>query len=198
MKNFALSSEQEKEIMPLAIQYKREAKKCLGAKAYLSGCVLMGAAMEAILLSTANCFPEIVMSTKHAPKKNGKIKRLDRWTLMDLLAVAKELNWLPSGLSPEDEWNSANAKIGDYVDVVRNIRNLIHPVRYLDHFGRKRFTKKYLEACFEIVDTAIEYLSSLIKDSLSIMLEEKERRSAQSQSGYTPEGCCRTVDAPSG
>lgn len=184
MKDFALSTEQEKEIMPLAIQYKREAKKCFGAKAYLSGCVLMGAALEAILLSTANCFPEIVTSIKQAPKKNGKIKRLDRWTLMDLLAVAKELNWLPSGLSPEDEWISANVMIGDYVDVVRNIRNLIHPVRYLDHFGRKRFPKKYLEACFKIVDTAHEYLSSLIKDSLSIMLEEKERRSAQSRSDY--------------
>ena len=153
--------------------------------------------MEAILLSTANYFPKIVASTKYTPKKNGKIKRLDRWTLMDLLAVAKELNWLPSGLSPEDEWNSAIAKIGDYVDVVRNIRNLIHPVRYLNDFSRKRFTKKYLEACFEIVDTSIEYLSSLIKDSLLIMLDEKERRSAQSQSGYTLEGCCRAIDAPS-
>jgi len=179
MEDIALSTEQQKEILRIATQYKREAKKCFGARVYLSGCVLIGAAMEAILLSTANCFPEIIVSTKHAPKKNGKIKRLDKWTLMDLLAVAKELNWLPSGLSPEDEWNSANAKIGDYVDVVRQIRNLIHPVRYLNNLGRKRFTKKYLEACFEIVDTAIDYLSSLIKDSLSIMLREKERRSAQ-------------------
>ena len=179
MEDFTLSTDQEKEIMPLAIQYKKEAKKCFSAKAYLSGCVLMGAAMEAILLSTANCFPEIVTSTKHAPKKNGKIKRLDKWKLNELLAVAKELNWLPSELSPEDEWNSANAKIGDYVDVVQKIRNLIHPVRYLDDFGRKRFTKKYLEACFVIVDTANDYLSLLVKDSLSILLKEKERRSAQ-------------------
>ena len=179
MEDFALSTDQEKEIMRLAIQYKKEAKKCLGAKAYLSGCVLMGAAMEAILLSSANCFPKIVASAKHAPKMKGKIKRLDKWKLMELLTVAKEFNWLPSGLSPEDEWNSANAKIGDYVDVVRKIRNLIHPVRYLDDFGRKIFTKKYLKACFVIVDTAIDYLSFLVKDSLSILLDEKERRRAQ-------------------
>ena len=186
MKNFVLSTEQEKEILRLAAQYKQEAEKCFSAKAYLSGCVLMGAAMEAILLSTANCFPEIVASAKCAPKKDGKIKRLDGWTFMNLLAVAKELNWLPSGLSLENEWSSAHAKIGDYVEVVRQIRNLIHPVRYANDFSRKRVTKKYLEACFEIVDTAIDYLYSLINNSLKIMLEEKERRSAQ-QSVVCPE-----------
>ncbi|MBA7695314.1 hypothetical protein ES703_103938 [subsurface metagenome] len=179
MEDFALSTEQEKEILRLATQYKREAEKCFGAKAYLSGCVLMGAAMEAILLSTANCFPEIVVSAKCAQKKDGKIKRLGRWTFMDLLAVARELNWLPSGLSPEDEWSSAHAKIGDYVEVVRQIRNLIHPIRYVNDFSRKRVTKKYLEACFEIVDNAIKYLYPFISDSLKIMLGEKERRSAQ-------------------
>lgn len=216
MKDFTLSTEQEKEILRLATQYKREAEKCFGAKAYLSGCVLMGAAMEAILLSTANCFPEIVASAKYAPKKkNGKIRRLDRWTLVDLLAVVKELNWLPSGLSPEDEWNSVNAKIGDYVNVVRQIRNLIHPVRYLNDFGRKRFTKKCLEACFEIVDIAVDYLSSLINDSLSIMLKEKDRRSiqqlhpadsalrvsrtgARGRCGSALDGCCMADDASNG
>ena len=176
MEDFVLSPEQEKEILRLATKYKGEAEKCFGAKAYLSGCVLMGAAMEALLLSMVNCFPEIVASTKCAPKKNGKIKRLERWTFINLLVVAKELNWLPSGLLPEEEWNSANAKIGDYVEVVREIRNLIHPVRYVNDFGRKRFTKKYLEACFKIVDAASDYLSSLINDSLLIMLKEKERR----------------------
>lgn len=180
MEDFTLSTDQEKGIMPLAIQFKKEAKKCFSAKAYLSGCVLMGAAMEAILLSTVNCFPaEIFVSTKYVPKVKGKTKRLDKWKLNELLAVAKGLNWLPSGLSPEDEWNNANAKIGDYVDVVQKIRNLIHPIRYLDDFGRKRFTKKYLKACFVIVDAANDYLSSLVKNSLSILLDEKERRSTQ-------------------
>ena len=100
--------------------------------------------MEAILLSTANCFPETVASAKCAPKKDGKIKRLDRWTFMNLLAVARELNWLPAGLSLEDEWSDAHAKIGDYVEVVRQIRNLIHPVRYANDFGRKKSQRNIL------------------------------------------------------
>jgi hypothetical protein len=177
--DFALSVEQENEILRLAIQYKREAEKCFNAKAYLSGCVLMGAAMGTILLSTANCFPENVTSAKCAPQRNGKVKRLDRWTFTDLLAVAKELNWLPSGLSLEDEWDSVHAEIGDYVEVVRQIRNLIHPVRYVNDFGRKRVAKKYLEACFEIVDSATDYLYLRVSESLKIMLKEKERRNNQ-------------------
>jgi hypothetical protein len=176
MVDFVLSTAQEKEILSLARLYKREAKKCFEAKAYLSGCVLMGAATESILLSAANLFPEIIASVKCAPKRKGIVKRLDSWTFNELLMAAKELNWLPSGLSSKDEWSNAHANIGDYVDVVRQIRNLIHPVRYLNDFNRKRVTKKYLEACFEIVDTAADHLYLMISSSLKIMLEEKERR----------------------
>jgi hypothetical protein len=98
---------------------------------------------------------------------------------MELLAVARELNWLPAGLSLEAEWNSAHAEIGDYVEVVRQIRNLIHPVRYANDFSRIRVTKKYLEACFEIVDSATDYLYLPVNESLKIMLEEKEKRKNQ-------------------
>ena len=178
MEDFVLSSEQGGEILSIATLYKREAKKCFRAKAYLSGCVLMGAAMEALLFSAINCFPWKIASVKCAPKSKGEIKRLDRWTFSELLAVAIELNLLPSGLSSEDKWSSAHAKIGDYANLVRKIRNLIHPVRYVNDFSRKRVTKKYLEACFVIVDAAADYLYLLVSTSLKIMLEEKERRSA--------------------
>lgn len=176
MEEIALSEVQEKGILQLAIKYKQEAKKCYKAKAYLSGCVLIGAAMETILLATANCFTGNVLSSRSAPKKKGKIKRLDEFRFIDLIAVAKELNWLPSELSPKDDWNNTKVKIGDYVEVVRQIRNLIHPVRYINDFGRKRVTKKYYDACYEIVNTAVDHLDSIINNSLSIMLEERERR----------------------
>jgi hypothetical protein len=176
MVGYIFSKAQEKEILSLARLYKREAKKCFDAKAYLAGCILIGAAMESILLSAANLFPEIITSAKCAPKRKGVVKRLDSWTFNELLMAAKELNWLPSGLSSKGEWDNAHANIGDYVDVVRQIRNLIHPVRYLNDFSRKRVTKKYLEACFEIVDTAADHLYLIVSSSLKLMLEEKARR----------------------
>ena len=175
MTGFDFNLEQQNKIHRIAIQYKREARKCYTAKAYLSGCILMGAAMEALLLSAINCFPEIISTAKSAPTKKREIKHFEKWKLKELLAVANELNWLPCALSKDEEWNTANAKIGDYVDIVRQIRNLIHPVQYAKEFSRKRITKKYLDACFSIVDAASDNLSKVV----NMIIEERKRRDTQ-------------------
>ncbi len=78
-------------------------------------------------------------------KRNGYLKPLETWNLFDLLTVAKERNWLPVGSSFEDEWDDASAQIGDYGDVIRQIRNLVHPIRYALDLPRKRITKRYLD-----------------------------------------------------
>jgi hypothetical protein len=44
---------------------------------------------------------------------------------------------LSSALSLEGEWDSARAEIGDYLEVIRQIRNLIHPVRYVEDIVKK-------------------------------------------------------------
>ena len=128
--------------------------------------------MEALLLSSANCFPEIVTLAKSAPKRNGKVRPLREWSFFNLLRVAEELSWLPSVLSEKDDWNDAKAEIGDYVDVVRQIRNLVHPARYAGDFTGKKVTKKYYEACFRIVEAASDHLLEIIKASLKIMKDK--------------------------
>jgi hypothetical protein len=161
-KDFELTAEEQDEIMRLATHYKR-GREVLQRR-HIAGCVLL-AAMEALLLSTANCF-QGVMSAKYAAKSRGKVKRLDKWGLADLLKVADELDWLPAGLSPSGDWSNAKAKIGDYVDIVRRIRNFIHPIRYAGDFGRRRITKKYYESCFNILDAAADRLFEIVKASL--------------------------------
>ena len=56
--------------------------------------------MEALLLTTLNCFPELILNVEGVPraKKNGKIKRFEEWKLEELIRVADNLNWLPSSL----------------------------------------------------------------------------------------------------
>lgn len=178
MIDFDFNLKQQKEVMRLAFLYKREAKKCYFAKAYLSGCILMGAAMEALLLSTINCFPELILGAKTAPKIKGKIKPLEKWGLGKLIEVAEELNWLPPNLLPKDKWAIADIKAGDYFEVVQKIRNLIHPARYAKELGRRRITKKHLIACFNIADNASNYLFKALKNYILILKEEKERRTA--------------------
>jgi hypothetical protein len=176
MTTIELSDDMYNEILRLARLYQREAERCQESKAYLAGCVMIGAAFEASLLAFANCYLEEVLESTATPRRKTEIKPLVDWSLAELLAVAKERNWLPSALSLDDEWNEAKAKIGDYGEVIRQIRNLVHPARFALDWPRKRITKKYLETAFEILDVANEYLFPKLNKSLWEAIEEEEKR----------------------
>jgi hypothetical protein len=166
MEDISLSEELYNEVIHLTRVYYRQAEICHNNKAYLAGCIMIGAAFEAALLTFTDCFSDEVIKSELAPKKNGKIKPLESWNLSNLLAVAKERNWLPSGLSLEDEWDDASAEIGDYGEVLRQIRNFVHPIRYASDFTRKRITQRYLDSMFGIFHSTIDQLMQPIHVSL--------------------------------
>ena len=125
--------------------------KCEEAKAFLAGSVMLGSALETLLILMVNCYSEEAERTGVVPKKKGVVKPLMDWTLADLLKVAKAAEWLPSGLNLEDDWDRRKAKIGDYAEVTRMVRNLVHPARYVRDHHRSRVTANYLHRQFEIV-----------------------------------------------
>jgi len=178
MPTFELSDDVYNEVVRLARQYHREAEKCRDAKAFLAGCVMIGAAFEAMLLSFVNCYPEEAAKSTAAPRKKGTIRPLIDWSLANLLAVTKERNWLPSALSTDDDWDDAKAQIGDYGELIKEIRNLVHPARYAIDWPHRRITKKYLEAVFEILDVANDYLLHKIHSSLREAIEREELKGA--------------------
>jgi hypothetical protein len=171
MSKFELTEEQYNEVVRLARTYYLEAHKCKSGKAYLAGCIMIGGALEASLLAFANCYPNEALSSTVAPTKRGSIKPLAEWSLAELLAVATEQGWLPSGLSLSEQWDNEKAYIGDYAEALRQIRNLVHPVRYTLDLPRKRITKRYLEASFEIFEVSTEYLMNKIGESLRTAFE---------------------------
>lgn len=171
MSDFELTEEQYNEVIRLSGAYYREALRCRDGKAYLAGCVMMGAALEASLLIFANCYPEEALHSPVAPVEAGNTKPLAKWSFAELLAVAKERNWLPSSLSLDEAWNAKSAQIGDYTEVLRQLRNLVHPARYMLDMPRKRITKRYLEMSFEIFQVATDYLLKKIGESLRAALE---------------------------
>ena len=77
-----------------------------------------------------NIYPDEAERTRRAPTKNGQPKPLWDWTLADLLRVAKGANWLPAALNLDDDGKTRKARIGDYAEVARMVRNLIHPARH--------------------------------------------------------------------
>jgi len=171
MSDFELTEEQYNEVVRLSRAYYREAFRCRDSKAYLAGCLMMAAALEATLLVFANCYPEEALRSPKAPIRAGKTKPLANWKFAELLEVAKERGWLPSGLSLDEEWNAKIAQIGDYTEVLRQIRNLVHPARHMLDMPRKRITKRYLEMSFEIVQVANDYLLKNISESLRAAFE---------------------------
>lgn len=156
-----LTDEEEKELWRLNRFYFHEAKRCEAGKAYLAGCIMLGSALETLLTLMVNVHSDDAENTGKLAMKKGLPKPLLDWKFVDLLRVAKAANWLPSALDLDnDEWTSRKARIGDYAEVVRMMRNLAHPARYLmDHYG-KRVTNRYLQRQFEVVLLCRDWLQA--------------------------------------
>jgi len=76
-----LTDEEEKELHRLSRFYWKEARRCEEAKAYLAGCVMLGSALETILILMVNCNPDEAEQASQALTKRGTPKPLLKWTL---------------------------------------------------------------------------------------------------------------------
>lgn len=167
MDELTLTEAQEAELRRLLGFYRRESDRCKDARAFLAGCVMAGAELETALLLMVSGYPEDVIASSKLPRKNSQIKPVLDWNLSELLIVAKATGWLPAALAyGNDEWDHKRAKIGDHAEILREMRNLAHPARYIeDHFG-KRVTKKHLEMVFDTINAVSSWLYARIERSL--------------------------------
>ena len=162
------------ELLRLSRVYYREANRCREAKAYLAGCTMSGAALEALLLAMVNLYPSDVEAAGHLPNSKGKTKPLLDWSLGELVEAAARAGWLPTGLQPGAAWSTISARVGDYARVVQQLRNLVHPGRYVRDHSPSRVTKKYLARSLEIIEVANKYLEARVNESLRRQLEHEE------------------------
>jgi len=154
--------------------YRDEARKCGDAGAPLAGCVLLGSALEAALLAMVQCFPaDVRRVTKHRGSKELS-RPVSEWSLSQLLLLARDLGWLPSAVTPDDRLDPGKAQIGDYAEVVRAIRNLLHPSVYLRECPDKDINERHLRFSFEVLDAACSCLSdALSRAAKSIKRQEQ-------------------------
>ena len=76
-------------------------------------------------------------------------------------------------MSLKDDWDGRKAKVGDHAEVVRMLRNLAHPARYvMDHY-HKRVTAKYLGRQFEFVLHCRDWLAERNNKSLREHMREE-------------------------
>jgi len=163
---FYLKEQDFKELLRLSHMYHREAIRCENSKAYTAGCVMAGACLETSLLMMVHLYGNELETAGFVPKMKQKYKPLFKWTFKELVLAARGMNWLPTGLQIGAEWNTRRAKIGDYAEVLRQFRNLVHPVRYLQDHSPSRVTIKHLKMNIDIVELACEHLGAKVNASL--------------------------------
>jgi hypothetical protein len=173
-----LEEDEFNDLMRIARIYPTEARRCMDAKAYVAGCVMIGAALEANLIGMCHLYYEEI-PPELVPKSAGKTKHLLKWGLADLIKIAKKCGWLPSRLSENDNWNPRKAHIGDYAELLRETRNLVHTGRYIKDYPKARITKRRMEKLFEILEVANDWFSDKINESLRKTIEEAERVTEQ-------------------
>ena len=158
--------------------YASEAKRCEKQRAYLAGSILYGAALEAALLAMAKCYPSRVRRTQTYQRQNRR--RLDKWSLDLLLKLGRELKWIPSrgpideiarrsGISWDKAWSSGD--LGYLADAVREIRDMVHPGRYIRLWKWVKITKGNYEFCDEVVRFVFDYLRAELEQSVLKSLE---------------------------
>lgn len=90
-------------------------------KSSLTATIMMGAVLEALFLARINLLTEkkMLFALKATPKnKEGKALELKEWGLNDFIEVSYEMGWIRKPLR-------------DISTVLRDYRNIIHPVKEL-------------------------------------------------------------------
>lgn len=93
-----------------------EAMRCFTAEAYLSCIVMLGGLLEGLLLGVMQKNPSTANQCKSTPrsKDTGKPEGFSRWTLNEMITVARECSWL--------DYDAQK-----FSHALRDYRNLIHP-----------------------------------------------------------------------
>lgn len=146
--------------------YRDEAERCRSGGAYLASCVFLASALEAALLAMVECFPREVAAFSARSLAKELSRPRAEWGLSQLLLVARGLDWLPSGRQDIRRIEADRAQVGDCVEVVRVIRNLIHPAIYLRECPGENITQKHLDISCKVLELACECLSGELDRAL--------------------------------
>ena len=93
-----------------------EAERCLNAKAFLAGTIIMGSLLEGLLLGVMQRNPRQANQSPSAPKSpsTGAVKHFADWRLSEMIDVGHDVGWI-------------DLDVKRFSHSLREFRNLIHP-----------------------------------------------------------------------
>ena len=118
----------------------KEAQRCLQFGAHLSVIFLCGSVLEGVLLGAAQKEPEKFNRSGISPKKAGKVKAFQYWTLAEFINVGYDIGLLKLDV----------LKFGHGL---RDFRNYIHPYQQL--VSRFEPDKHTANVCFQVLKAAL-------------------------------------------
>lgn len=127
-----------------------EIKKCLIAEAPLSVIFLCGSTLEGLLSGMANKNIRIYNTASSAPKKDGRVKSHNEWTLSNLIDVSCEVGYIK-----ED--------VKKFSHSLRDFRNYIHPNEQVkNRFNPDHHTS---EISWQVLKVAIHQISQKVNNN---------------------------------
>jgi hypothetical protein len=124
-----------------------EIRGCMDKGMNLSAVILMGSTLEGILLGFASKFPKEFNSAQSSPKKDGKVKKIPDWKLVEFINVAREVQFL-------------DLDVAKYSHTLRDFRNYIHP--YQQKACGFSPTQETARISWQVLRAAISQLSKQI------------------------------------
>jgi hypothetical protein len=171
----------------LMLSYRREARRCLRANAYLAATAMQVSAFEAGLQAMCFLYPkEVKRTTAYAMKHfRGKRYRALEFSLHQLINIADELGWFPA---KRIRWAGKRATLAGYSHEIRKTRNYVHPgVWARDGANPLKFTKAVYGVADEVIDVANSWLLHRVeKDLLKAMKREEKKKAPTAVPTATP------------
>ena len=146
----------------LTARYHKEARRAAKAKAYYGACILIGSALEASLLMMCSIrTKEVEAYVRTLSAERRPPRQLTKWGLNDLVNTATALDWIPGRKTKH-----ARTRPGDWMHVVRELRNLAHPGKHIRDYHKVKVRKAQWADAKAIYDLAIASLLDLVKADL--------------------------------
>jgi len=162
----------------LMAAYRREARKCSKAKAYLAATVMEVSALEAGLQAMCFLYPnEIKRTSVYARKRfRGRRKKALEFSLYQLIDIAEELGWFPP---KRTTWAGKRATVGGFSHEIRKVRNFVHPgVWARERTNPLKFTKGIYGVVYEVADVANSWLLHRVEKNLLKAMKREEKKKA--------------------
>lgn len=166
-----LTRRQFDSLQELLTKYERETRACAGARAYYAGCIMLAATLEGMLLAMCNMFDgEVATVLSTMPQDTRPQAHLLRWDLNELIIVARRLNWLPAR-----EKERGRFKIGDWVELLRDLRNLVHLGRHVREYPKVRLRAVVFHNAREVFDAASDWILNRLHEDIRKRMEAERK-----------------------